>query len=868
MDASGKSSLLRRLTPASIALLYMVLAALWIVGTGALLGMTVADVLLSGRIELIKGVLFVCVTGLLLYLLLTMRETNAVEETTDSPLWPKLALVFALVLAVPLLGFVIISLYTPQVEHEAYANLEAIARLKAEQVENWLDERQGDTEILAGDERLAELAGQLVKRPQDEDVSRRIQRRLDLARNNHRYTRILLLDTEERLLLESADDFVAAPALSGLLRQALAGKRVLRRDLHRDNAGDIHMEWVVPLVVQDAQGERAVAGLELSITAHSFIFPLIQTWPTASASGEILLVRREGDSVMFLNDLRHRGGTALTLAQPMTDSVLPAAIALRSAGSGTTPGMDYRGVPVVAAYRPVAGTEWYIVAKIDRSEMMAPLQNLVLWVSLIALAALAAVSLGALLVWRQQRRAYRLEMRERSMAAIERSERHFRSLFENMLEGYAFCRMLRRDGEPEDFVYLEVNPAFEILTGLKGVAGRLAGEVLPGLHESNPELLKIFGRVVRSGLPERFESYVGTLQEWFSISVYCPEPEHFVTIFDNITERKRTEQVLADSEQRFRSLVEQSIAGIYIFQDGLLVYVNPRFAEIFGYATVNELIGAEPALLVAEQDKGLVAENMRRQLDGEAQYLDYSFAGVRKDGGLIEAGVHGARATHRGRPAVIGLLQDISEKKHAEEQIRQYVAQLEKSFLHTVEVATTLTEMRDPYTAGHEKRVAQIAVAIGTELGLDAHRIEGLRVGGYVHDIGKIIVPAEILSKPARPSSTEYSLIKEHPQAGYDILKNATFPWPVADIAYQHHERLDGSGYPRGLKGDEILLEARITAVADVVEAMSSNRPYRPGVGLEQALGEIERGSGTHYDSEVVAACLLLFREKGYRLPL
>jgi PAS domain S-box-containing protein/putative nucleotidyltransferase with HDIG domain len=338
--------------------------------------------------------------------------------------------------------------------------------------------------------------------------------------------------------------------------------------------------------------------------------------------------------------------------------------------------------------------------------------------------------------------------------------------------------------------------------------------------------------------------------------------------FDHEAERKLSEQVLAESEQRFRGVVEQSLAGIYIIQDGRFVYVNPRFAEIFGYASADELIGVEPTSLVAEQDRGIVAENMRSRLEEEAQSVSHGFiTAVRKDGSFIEVGVHGARATHGGRPAIIGMMQDVSERKRAEEQIQRYVAQLEDSFMHTIEVATTLVEMRDPYTAGHEKRVALISVAIGTELGLDAHRIEGLRVGGYIHDIGKIIVPAEILSKPGKISEAEYLLIKGHPQAGYDILKNVDFPWPVADIAYQHHERMDGSGYPRGLKGEEILLEARITAVADVVEAMSAHRPYRPGLGLEQALAEIERGSGNHYDPAVAAACLRLFREKGFKLP-
>ncbi len=345
------------------------------------------------------------------------------------------------------------------------------------------------------------------------------------------------------------------------------------------------------------------------------------------------------------------------------------------------------------------------------------------------------------------------------------------------------------------------------------------------------------------------------------------DKSYLVSIVRDITERKRSDQVLRESEQRFRSLVEQSLAGIYIIQDARLAYVNPQFAAIFGYESSKELLGIDPLTLVAEQDREMVAEKLRSRLGGAQGSMNYTFAAVRKDGRRIFVGVHGTPASHGGRPAVIGLIQDVSEKKQADEQIQRHVKELEVAFMNTIEVATSLVDMRDPYTAGHEKRVGQISAAIGAQLGLDAHVIEGLRISGFIHDIGKIIVPAEILSKPGRLSAAEFELIKGHPKAGYDILKKVDFPWPLADVAYQHHERMDGSGYPRGLRGEEILLEARITAVADVIEAMSSHRPYRPSIGLEGALREIERGRGTSYDSIVADACRRLFREKHYVLP-
>ncbi len=205
------------------------------------------------------------------------------------------------------------------------------------------------------------------------------------------------------------------------------------------------------------------------------------------------------------------------------------------------------------------------------------------------------------------------------------------------------------------------------------------------------------------------------------------------------------------------------------------------------------------------------------------------------------------------------------EKRAAELVIAN--KELQDALMHTVEVVMHLGEMRDPYTAGHQKRVAEIAVAISAELGFDAERQQGMRVAGYLHDVGKINIPAEILSKPGKLTDIEYSLVKGHAQAGYDVLAHVDFPWPIAQVAFQHHERLDGTGYPRGLKGEEIIIEARILAVADVVEAMASHRPYRAGLGIDKALDEIKRGSGIAYDVTVVDACHKLFNEKGYQLP-
>lgn len=218
-------------------------------------------------------------------------------------------------------------------------------------------------------------------------------------------------------------------------------------------------------------------------------------------------------------------------------------------------------------------------------------------------------------------------------------------------------------------------------------------------------------------------------------------------------------------------------------------------------------------------------------------------------------------------PAVSRALEEAREKRarrSAEDGLRQTLVKLQRTLDQTVEALASITEIRDPYTAGHQQRVAQISSAIGEEFGLPRDMVEGIHVAGTLHDIGKIAVPAEILTKPSKLLEMEFGLVKTHPQVGYQILKGIEFPWPVAEAVLQHHERLDGSGYPRGLSANEIISEARILAVADVVEVMASHRPYRPAFGIDMALDEILRGRGTIFDPEVCDACIRLFEEKGF----
>jgi putative nucleotidyltransferase with HDIG domain len=201
---------------------------------------------------------------------------------------------------------------------------------------------------------------------------------------------------------------------------------------------------------------------------------------------------------------------------------------------------------------------------------------------------------------------------------------------------------------------------------------------------------------------------------------------------------------------------------------------------------------------------------------------------------------------------------------HLEDLVQERTESLQKTMQSTIEVVSSILELRDPYTAGHQIRVGNLAVRIGQKIGMEKNKLTGLYVSGYLHDLGKISVPSEILTKPSKLTPVEFEIIKSHVDYGYDVLKKLDLPWPVADIVRQHHERMDGSGYPDGLVREEILPEAKVLAVADVVEAMTSHRPYRPGLGLEKACEEIRSNKGEKFDEEVVEAALELFLKDQY----
>jgi len=334
-----------------------------------------------------------------------------------------------------------------------------------------------------------------------------------------------------------------------------------------------------------------------------------------------------------------------------------------------------------------------------------------------------------------------------------------------------------------------------------------------------------------------------------------------------IIERTRAEKELQESEKNYRRSLDDSPLGVRIVSTaGETIYANREILNIYGYKGIEELqkTSAKERYTAESYAEYLVRRKKRQR--GEFVPPDYEISIVRKDGEIRRLQVYRKEILWNGKLQFQTLYNDITNRKWAEEKLQNTLESLRNAVGTTIQVMVSAVETRDPYTAGHQIRCADLARAMANEMGLPQDRIDGIRMAGSIHDIGKMSIPAEILSKPTKLSELEFSLIKEHANKGYIMLKDVESPWPLAEIVYQHHERMDGSGYPRHLKGEEILIEARILAVADVVEAMASHRPYRPAIGLDAALAEIENNKGTLYDEDAVDACLILFREKGFQL--
>jgi PAS domain S-box-containing protein len=473
--------------------------------------------------------------------------------------------------------------------------------------------------------------------------------------------------------------------------------------------------------------------------------------------------------------------------------------------------------------------------------------------------------------------------RKQAEEALKESENKYRMIAENMTDVITIMDMNLR------LTY--VSPS---IINMRGYTDK---EVMKQSLEQimTPESLQIIARVfeeemqreasgtadpdrVRTLELEEYRKDMSTI--WVEVSLSFlrdadGRPMGMLSLSRDISERKQAEEALRRSEEKYRWILDNMGDVITVMDMNLrFTYVSPSIISMRGYTaeeamaqTLEQVMTPESLQIVAK----VFEEEMRLEASGTTdpdRTRIVVMEQYKKDGSIVlmENHLSFMRDEAKKPVGIISVSHDITQRKRAEEELQQTLESLRKAIGTTIQVMVSAVEARDPYTAGHQIRSANLARCIATEMGLPQEKIDGIRMAGSIHDIGKLSVPAEILSKPTRLTELEFSLIKEHSRQGYEMLKDVESPWPLAEIVHQHHERMDGSGYPRNLKGEEILMEARILAVADVVESMASHRPYRPAIGIEPALEEIEKNKGILYDDAVADACLRLFREKGFRL--
>lgn len=458
--------------------------------------------------------------------------------------------------------------------------------------------------------------------------------------------------------------------------------------------------------------------------------------------------------------------------------------------------------------------------------------------------------------------------RKQAETAVQEGEKNLKDIFELTLSGYWDWNLV------DNTEYL--SPTFKRMFGYEDHEMESSPETWQRIifPEDLPRVLEVFDRHVKSHGREPFYNEIryrhkdgstvwvicaGRVIEWAEDGTAL----RMIGCHIDITDRRRAEFDLQSSlKQNQRILDNLQDAYFQADKTGNFVLINPAATEMYGYNELEELIG-KPALTLYADAKE--RDRLIETLKEAGSVSEFITEGRRKDGSTFWASIN-AQFVRNEAGEIIGtegVVRDISDRIRSTEELEQQRDVLAKRLRQTVKAISKIGELRDAYTAGHQKRVAELACAIGSEMGLAGEQIHNLSYGGLIHDIGKFFIPSDILNKPGKVSDLEYKILQTHAKESYNVVKEIDFPQKIHTMIHQHHERLDGSGYPLGLSGDEIILESRIMAVADVVEAMSSHRPYRAALGIDAALEEILLHRGTKYDEEVVDVCIKLIKEDG-----
>jgi PAS domain S-box-containing protein/putative nucleotidyltransferase with HDIG domain len=794
---------------------------------------------------------------------------------------------FQLLTAAVIIAFAVwaFSHYRTQVRAEVEHDLLAIAEVKNQQITDFLKERISDAEVLAQRAGIWTLVDANASRvAQGLDMFTSIVDITTQLKNAYGYGDIVVFDENLQPIYPRHTGHIFDHLVTEALRKAKEKGQPQIADLHFHDENVIHFGIIYPVRASGALEGPVIGYIFLEMPAHPSLNRLVSTWPTTpSKSGEAVLLRRDNDKATYLTPLRHdQEMRPLRMQQSIDDDRMVAARALKGQVGVARGGIDYRGVPVLSAASTISGTSWTLLTKLDEDEAYAKVATLGKTIALLASLFIALAGLTIYYFWRNQHKEFEVRRAELERALDSSSEQIKSEKDSRIRIEASFARIFDASPLPK-----QIHSLRDLrITAINRAHERLFGYGLDEIRELDVWFEKIYLQPeIRETLRKGWIADIEKIRDDHSVSVspelqmHCRDGivrtmrasmsitgDDIIIVWTDLTELRKSEAALVESERRFRGMVEQTISGFYVVVDQRIAYVNPRLTEMVGWSH-DEVVGHGPEEFVDQQSAHDMYKAQQRLLEGE-RTVSIRLMARCKDGSPKPLAAHSTLGSWDGKKAIVAILEDLTEKTRAEEKINSYVERLEGSMRATLQACSKMVELRDPYTAGHQNRVGLISSAIAREMGWAQERCEALELMGLVHDIGKIAVPAEFLTKPTKLSPYEFEIIKGHAQAGYEILKDLQFDnLPVAEIVRQHHERMNGSGYPQGLKGDQILPEAKILAVADVLESMASYRPYRPALGIDKALAELETNSGKLYDPEVVSALVRLVREKNYSIP-
>lgn len=895
---------------AKVALGYAGLAGLYVFFSDRLIDSLSADAVTLSRLRDWSMPAFIVVAAILLYVTLRVHRRSVTqladvlplegEQTTRRPIFALFAALSFIIISVGYIDLHRTGAYLVKQEFQEQAN---ILTLNADDIGDWINERRLDLSLLEnGLERLYS-SGPI----RSDELQRGIEHYMaDALRRVDAWSRVSLFAPDGRLLLHVGESIdIAPPAPDKIIEvtAAIDSDLVEFPDL-RDAVGE-KLRVNILTRIENADAPLTATGVVvLGVDPTRRLLQSAKVWPFPGKSSEILIIQQSGDSLHILN--RRRDGEEndiLSLVELRAAHRLEAQAV--ESGRGSFEGPDHRGIAVIASYGPVKGTPWHFVVKTDRDEILQPLYERRLVVLMLALFFIAAAAFIAGLLWRNQQLGF-LAYRANQRRDREAAARHFDKFFQLARDIYLLM--------DEQGIIVEANEAAlsaygykrEELIGLN-ISALRAPEARATLDSQWQASKGIDGVLFETSHLRKYGTSFPV--EVSSRMLEIDGKQYHQSLIRDITARKATEAALKEANRiTMATRLANSVLLRSQTEDGIYADMCRAIVEIGGYrmaavclaenddaqsVRIAGLAGTGQEYMAQAQlswgdnphgqgPTGTAIRSGKTQVNQDFatnpamtlwrdQALRHGFKSSISLPLLDKGKAFGALAIYSHQidafnmPEVL-LLQDLAEDisfgisvLRLRTSERATTEKLNQSLERTIRLLAETMELRDPYTSGHQQRVADLARAIAIEIGIAPQDVHGIYLAGLIHDIGKIAVPAEFLSKPTRLTPQEMALVQTHSQVGGDLIKDIDFPWPIAETVRGHHEKLDGSGYPNKLKGDEIPIGARIMAVADVVEAISAHRPYRPALGLDKALEEITAQRGKLFDPAVVDACIALF---------